>query len=145
MKTQLHLYVKNESLYTRFFGGGLWFINLFRKLPLEITVDGEKKKLKPQADPYVYDLAPGRHEVIGKDPRQMTKKADKALTGAVLGASIMAGAGGSIVAGAMLGADATRDNIFREGGCSLNLNDGDIIKVSCQATRKGGVVFKKMD
>ena len=144
MKTQVHLYVKNETFYTRFFGGGLWFINIFRKLPLEITVNGEAKKLKPQTEPYVYDLEPGRHEILGRDPRQMTKKADKAITGALLGAGAMAAGGGSVLAGAVLGADATQNNVFREGACSLVLKEGDIVKISCQATRKGGVVFKKI-
>lgn len=145
MKTQVHLYVKNETLYTRFFGGGLWFINLFRKLPLEITVKGETKKLKPQAEPYVYDFEPGTYEILGRDPRQGTKKADRALTGAIFGAAAAVAGGGSIIAGAQMGADAVRDNVFREGGCRFTLNDGDILRVSCQATKKGGVVFKKMD
>lgn len=142
MKTQVHLYVKNETLYTRFFGGGLWFINIFRKLPLDIAVDGDKQRYKPQAEPYVLDLAPGTHVIEGRDPRAFTKKASKAMTGAIMGAAAMGAGGGSMISGALLGADAVSSNVTREGMCSVELEEGSIIKISCQANRKGGVVFK---
>lgn len=142
MKTQVHLYVKNETLWTRFFGGGLWFINVFRKLPVDIAVDGKKERLKPKEDPYVYDLAPGEHVIEGRDPRALTKKADKALTGAFLGAAALGAGSGSMSLGALIGADAAMDNVVRTGGCRLTLKDGDIIKLSCQADRKGAVVFR---
>ena len=104
MKTQLHLYVKNESFGTRFAGGGLWFINIFRKLPIDIAVDGNKVRYKPQDAPYVIDLAPGQHMIEGRDPRALTKKADKALTGAIMGAAGLGAGGGSMIAGAVIGA-----------------------------------------
>lgn len=142
MKTQIQLYVKNETFYTRFFGGGLWFINIFRKLPLDIAVDGKKERLKPQAEPYVYDVTPGYHVIEGRDPRALTKKADKALMGAIMGSAAIGAAGGSMAMGALLGADAASSNVTRIGMCSVDMKDGSIIKISCQANRKGGVVFR---
>lgn len=144
MKTQIQLYVKNETFYTRFFGGGLWFINIFRKLPVEITFQGKVRKLKPQREPYVYDVEPGSYDFFGKDPRALTKKADKAVTGALLGAGMMGGAGGSVLTGAMMGASASQDNIFRDGSCHVTVKDGDILKIPCQANKKGAVVFRKV-
>ena len=144
MKTQVQLYVKNETLYTRFFGGGLWFINIFRKLPIDIAIDGDKKRYKPQNEPYVIDLEPGVHVIEGRDPRALTKKADKALTGALLGAAAVGAGGGSMLAGAMIGADAASSNVTRTGTCGVELKDGDIIKISCQANRKGAIVFKSV-
>lgn len=142
MKAQIHLYVKNESFGTRFFGGGLWFINIFRKLPIDIAIDGNKVRYKPQDEPYVIDLAPGQHMIEGRDPRALTKKADKALTGAIMGAAGMGANGGSMIAGAVIGASAASSNVTRTGACAVELNDGDIIKISCQANKKGAIVFK---
>lgn len=142
MKTQVQLYVKNETLWTRFFGGGLWFVNIFRKLPIDIAVDGDKQRYKPRSEPYVIDVQPGLHVIEGRDPRALTKKADKALTGAILGAAAMGAGGGSMAAGAILGADAASSNVTRVGLAQLELKDGDIFKLSCQANSKGGVVFK---
>lgn len=144
MKTQVHLYVKNESFWTRFHGGGLWFINIFRKLPIDIAIDGNKVRYKPQNEPYIIDLAPGVHVIEGRDPRALTKKAGKAVTGAILGAAAMGAGGGSMLAGAMLGADATSSNVTRTGMCGVDMKDGDIIKISCQANSKGAIVFKPM-
>ena len=80
--------------------------------------------------------------IEGRDPRALTKKADKALTGAILGAAAMGAGGGFMAAGAILGADAASSNVTRVGLAQLELKDGDIFKLSCQANRKGGVVFK---
>ena len=132
MKTQVQLYVKNETLWTRFFGGGLWFVNIFRKLPIDIAVDGDKQRYKPRSEPYVIDVQPGLHVIEGRDP----------LTGAIPGAAAMGAGGGSMAAGAILGADAASSNVTRVGLAQLELKDGDIFKLSCQANRKGGVVFK---
>ena len=74
MKTQVQLYVKNETLWTRFFGGGLWFVNIFRKLPIDIAVDGDKQRYKPRSEPYVIDVQPGLHVIEGRDPRALTKR-----------------------------------------------------------------------
>lgn len=145
MTTQLHLYVKNESFWTRLSVSGLWFINIFRKLPIDIAVDGNKVRYKPQDEPYVIDLAPGRHIIEGRDPRAFTKKADKALTGAIMGAAGMAAGGGSIISGAVIGANAASSNVTRSGACEVELNDGDIIKLSCQANKKGAIVFKTVE
>lgn len=142
MKTQLHLYVKNESFATRFFGGGLWFINIFRKLPIDVAVDGNLTRYAPKEEPYVIDLAPGVHVIEGRDPRARTKKADKALMGAIMGAGAMGGSGGSLVAGAILGAEAASSNVEQTGACSIELKEGDIIKISCQANKKGAIKFK---
>ena len=54
----------------------------------------------------------------------------------------MGAGGGSMAAGAILGADAASSNVTRVGLAQLELKDGDIFKLSCQANRKGGVVFK---
>lgn len=142
MKTQVQLYVKNETLWTRFFGGGLWFINIFRKLPIDIAIDGDKQRYKPQDEPYVIDLEPGIHIIEGRDPRALTKKADKALTGAIMGSAAMGAVGGSMALGALLGADGAASNVSRIGMAQVELKEGDILKISCQADRKGGVVFK---
>src|SRR5699024_4364448 len=121
MKTQVQLYVKNETLWTRFFGGGLWFVNIFRKLPIDIAVDGDKQRYSPRSEPYAIDVQPGLHVIEGRDPRALTKKADKALTGAILGAAAMGAGGGSMAAGAILGADAASSNVTRVGLAQLEL------------------------
>jgi hypothetical protein len=144
MKTQVHLYVKNESFWTRFSGGGLWFINIFRKLPVDVAIDGNKVRYKPQNEPYVIDVTPGEHVIEGRDPRAATKKANKALTGAIFGASAMGAGGGSMLLGAMMGADAASSNVTKVGLCGVKLNDGDIIKLSCRANKKGAIVFKQL-
>lgn len=144
MKTQVHLYVKNETLWTRFFGGGIWFVNIFRKLPVDVAIDGNQVRYKPQSEPYIIDVTPGTHVIEGYDPRSRTKKASKAITGAVLGATLMGAGGGSIIEGAVMGADSVSSNETTTGMCNINLNDGDILKISCQANRKGVVVFKSI-
>lgn len=142
MKTQLSILVKNETFYTRFFGGGLWFINIFKKLPLDVVLDGNKQRLKAAAEPYVFDVTPGEHSLQVIDPRARTKKRDKALTGAIFGAAAVGAAGGPMTLGAALGASGIRAG--QDGLAELYIEEGATLKISCQATRNGDVNIKQL-
>ena len=143
MKTQLSVLVKNESLYSRCFSF-LWFINIFRKMSVNVWIDQDPdvvknptRVLKASNDPYEIDL-------YFSDPRAASKARFRAVTGAFVGASFAAGAGGSMLAGASVGADMGAGNSVGVGYASFFLQDGDIFKISAKPTRKGGVKVKQI-
>ena len=150
MKTQLSVLVKNESLYSRCFSF-LWFINIFRKMSVNVWIDQDPdvvknptRVLKASNDPYEIDLVPGPHTVYFSDPRAASKARFRVVTGAFVGASFAAGAGGSMLAGASVGADMGAGNSVGVGYASFFLQDGDIFKISAKPTRKGGVKVKQI-
>lgn len=144
MKTQVSILVKNDSLYSRAMTF-LWFINIFKKMSVNVQIDnGQVQALKANDEPYVFDLEPGAHTIVFTDPKAKSKARSRAMTGALLGMAATGAAGGSMLAGAAMGAEAGAGNTIREGVAEFTLADGDIFKLSCQNTRKGGVKVKQI-
>ncbi|MCD7818152.1 MAG: hypothetical protein LUH07_03770 [Lachnospiraceae bacterium] len=143
MKTQVSVLVKNESIVSRFFTF-LWFVNIFKKMPVDMHIDTEAnvQRLKASSQPYLIDVEPGSHQILFTDPRAKTKATFSAVTGAVVGAAFSAGAGGSVLGGAALGADAVSDNTVRNGVVSCHLNEGDVLELMVKPKRNGSVKVK---
>ena len=146
MKTQVSILVKNESLFTRFFSF-LWFINIFKKMPIEIYIDSmeDKMVLKASNEPYLIDVEPGQHEILFVDPRAGSKAVMKGLTGAILGASVMGGAGGSFIGGAVMGYESASNTSIKNNVVSFTLNEGDVIKLSAKPKHNGNVKIKVLN
>ena len=67
MKTQVSILVKNSTLFSRAMTFW-WFINIFKKMPVNVWVDEDPEKvkkptmvLKASKTPYEIDLEPGAH------------------------------------------------------------------------------------
>lgn len=143
MQTQVSILVKNESIVSRFFSF-LWFINIFKKMPVDVYIDSENNKqtLKARREPYVFDLEPGQHIIVFADPRAKSKAAFGAVTGALLGGTFNMAAGGSFFGGA---ADAySFDGTVRNGCIDFTLQEGDLLKLSAKPKRNGSVKVKKL-
>lgn len=141
MKTQVSILVKNATLYTRAMSL-LWFINIFRKMPVDVRFDSENAtpvRLKAQKEPYIFDVAPGEHELYFTDPKSGGKALSRAITGGILGMAVTGATGGSMLAGGAIGADAAYDTAVRDGYAGFTLNEGDLLELWCRPTRKGGV------
>lgn len=148
MKTQISILVKNESLLSRFYTL-FWFINIFKKMSVEVFIDSTSSKmvLKAQKDPYLIDVTPGQHQLMFADPRADNKaKYDsftKGFYGATFGAFVSGVSGGSVVDGAVSGFDQWKGvgkSLVRDGFVSVTLNDGDVLKLSAQPKRNGSVM-----
>ena len=143
MKTQVSILVKNESLFSRAMTL-LWFINIFKKMPVDVYIDSEdnKQTLKPSKEPYLIDLEPGQHEILFADPKAKQKAVSQALTGAILGASMAGAGGGSMLGGAAMGYDSAYDGTVRNGVVRFTLNEGDTLKLRVKNKRNGSVKVK---
>ena len=61
MKTQLSILVKKETLMARM-QSFLWFITIFKKTGVEISIDGGPSQLLAASkEPYLFDGTPGCH------------------------------------------------------------------------------------
>lgn len=143
MKTQISILVKNESIFSRFMSF-LWFINIFKKMPVNVWIDDDTtapKVLKANSEPYVFDVTPGYHAVLVTDPRAGSKKAFNAVTGAFVGGA-MGMAGGSTLAGMAAGAEAFSGSTVRDGVVECTLTEGDVLKISVQPKNNGSVKIK---
>lgn len=72
MKTQVSIYVKNASIFSRLWSF-LWFINIFKKMSVNAYIDSKDtppQRLKARSEPYLIDLAPGSHTIVFADPRR---------------------------------------------------------------------------
>lgn len=143
MKTQVSILIKNESLFSRAMTL-LWFINIFKKMPVDVYIDSEDNKytLKPNKTPYLIDLEPGEHEILFADPKAKQKAMTKALTGALLGATMAGAGGGSMLGGAAVGYDAAYDGTVRNGAVRFKLNEGDTLKLCAKNKGNGSVKVK---
>lgn len=145
MKTQISILVKNESLISRFFSL-LWFINIFKKMSVNVWIDDDSvapKVLKASSEPYLFDVEPGHHAILVTDPRAKGKQAMRAVTGAFVGGSFgLAGGGSSALAGAAAGADLFNGSTVRDSVVECNLNEGDLLKISVKPKNNGSVKIK---
>lgn len=153
MNTQLQLLVKKESLMSRAVGGNSWLgpLAILGKRPLELILDGESQSLLPSSTPYVFDLTPGVHTMQIIDPKKKRKQKENKKTavmvGAMFGLAAGAAGGGSGLLGALSGADAAKGmvgSVSEDGTVELTLAEGDILKLSCRANKKGIVNVKPM-
>lgn len=137
MQTQVSILVKNESIFSRLMTTA-WFINIFKKMSVMVKIDdGEVQKLKASKEPYVFDLTPGTHKILFKDPKEKAKKRSRFITGLFLGA-----AGG--VSGALSLGDAFAGNTVRDGCVEFTLSEGDVLEIWCKNTAAGGVKLNKV-
>lgn len=143
MKTQISILVKNESLLSRFMSF-MWFINIFKKMPVNVWIDDDSKQptvLKANKEPYLFDVEPGYHAILVTDPRAKSKQAFKAVTGAIVGGSFGLAAGDGL-GGAAAGADMFSGSVVRDGVVECNLNEGDLLKISVKPKNNGSVKVK---
>ena len=114
------------------------------KAKIGIFIDDEKEGTLYEASktPYEISLTPGVHRISMIDPAKDSKKGNVNLMGSIIGFSagsglaeqISVGEIGKFLAGAMF---KTGD-----GYLDLDLKDGDILKVQCQAGIGGKVSIK---
>ncbi len=142
MKTQISVLVKGESLMGK--ANGHRFLGplaLATKSTMIFVLDGEEHELKESKTPYVFDVAPGKHDINFIDPLKGRKDASRAFDKAV--ASAMAGIVGVLGGEPVLGFEMADDigsmfgGVTEDGGAEIHLNEGDIIKLSCKGNGKG--------
>lgn len=143
MKTQISVLVKGETFMgkansNRFLGP----FALLTKSKMIMVLDGNEHELTESKEPYVFDVTPGQHQIQFTDPKkgnkEFAKSIDKAAAGA-LGFIIGAGSG-NVAAGSVLAEDFASLVPGREiegGFANIILNEGDILKLSCQGTSSG--------
>lgn len=143
MKTQVSILIKNESLFSRAWTLW-WFINIFKKMPMDVYIDSENNKqtLIASDEPYLIDLEPGEHEILFVDPKAKQKKFNSALVGATFGFAAAGVTGGSVLAGTSMGYNAAYDGTVRNGAVRFTLNEGDTLKLQAQAKHNGSVKVK---
>lgn len=140
MKTQLSILVKNESLLSRFFSFW-WFINIFKKMSVVVTVDGDEANamtLKAQKEPYLIDLTPGYHEILITDPRASGKQAFKKFTQGTVGLIFGIATDGAIGVSDLVDSGST----VRDGVVQCNLGEGDLLRISAKPKNNGSVKVK---
>jgi hypothetical protein len=143
MKTQISILVKNESLVSRFFSF-LWFINIFKKMSVNVWIDDDSvpaKVLKANKEPYLFDEEPGYHAILVTDPRAKSKQAMRAVTGAFVGGSFGLAAGDGL-GGLAAGADLFSGSTVRDGVVECDLKEGDVLKISVKPKNNGSVKIK---
>lgn len=146
MKTQVAIYVKNESIISRFFSL-TWFIDIFRGSSINAYVDDDNAhpiKLKASSKPHILDLAPGVHSIYFKDNEAMGKKAFNAFTGTVVGGTLGMGTG-SVLAGtvgSIVGSGALKNPVIDNGAIQFNLDEGKTLSISIKPKRNGTVNIK---
>ena len=151
MKTQLSILVKNESLFSRFFSL-LWFINIFKKMPVEYSMDEGTfpgTTLTASNKPYLIDVTPGAHRIYFKDPRAASKKGFRKFCGAIVGAvfGFAAGNASTMFLGGAAGADSAGSTMSDVNISYLDftVQDGDILKISVQPKGSGKVKVKVLN
>lgn len=131
MQTQLSITVKNEFfLYKIFTLSG--FVQTFRKSRVNLWIDGQKQVLEASKEPYVFDLAPGKHEIIFSDYLEKAKgRYWKVIFGFVFFAMFLAAGGREAAGGAMLGSK-TGEISKKANVMDITLNEGDMLNLVCQ-------------
>ena len=117
----------------------LWFITIFQRTGVEVSIDGGPTKLLPaRKEPYLIDVTPGYHEVTFVDPRAGGKQAYNKFTNLFLGFIFAVSTDGAIGVSDFDNGGTT----VRDGYLQCNLTEGDRLKVSARGDRKGGVKVK---
>lgn len=160
VKTQISITVQKESFYSQlkwkvFRHPFLWIFYIFKKSKeMSVCIDkgSEKERhyaLEPNNNPYFLDLEPGYHEILFEDPNAVDKaNAGKVFKlGVALGlGAFTAGAGGSGLeaASAVMSSQSAKLRVG-DGIIAFTIQEEEILKVSCKATRKGSVKIKLLN
>lgn len=139
MKTQIAITVKDETIISKALTL-FWFINIFKKSKLIVSIDGNTYECKASKTPYIFDVTPGNHVIEIYDPKAKQKSRTRAMTGALIGGTVGFTGGGfaATAMGTMVGAQAMNLNI-QNGVVNCTLSDGDILRLSCKGNSKGAV------
>lgn len=144
MKTTISVQVKNESIITKATSSLLWFIRIFQKSKVLVSVnDGEPFTLTASKEFQEIPVEPGHVVLQFADPRAKSKERQRKLTGAFIGGAFGLGSGSSggalagMAAGSSLGKLSIKEDILE-----CDLNEGDNLKISCKCTGKGQVKIK---
>jgi len=160
VKTQISITVQKESFYSQLkwkvFGHPfLWIFYIFRKSKgVSVCIDkgSEKERhyaLEPNNNPYFFDLEPGYHEILFEDDNANSKENAGKLykMGAAMGVgAAVSGAGGSGLEtfSSIMSSQSGKTKID-DGIVTFTLQEGDILELSCKATRKGSVKIKLLN
>ena len=107
------------------------------KAKIGIFIDDEK-----EGTPYEISLTPGVHRISMVDPAKDSKKGNVNLMGSIIGFSAGSGLAEQISVGEI--GKSLAGAMFKtgDGYLDLDLKDGDILKVQCQAGIGGKVSIK---
>ena len=142
MKTQVSIYVKNASIFSRLWSF-LWFINIFKKMSVNAYIDSKDtppQRLKARSEPYLIDLAPGSHTIVFADPKAGEKKLGRWLTGAFVGSAfgLAGGMDSALTAGSAWG-KAFAGNQAHDDAVQFSLREGEVLKIQVQPKLNGSV------
>ena len=142
MKTQVSILFKGDTLGSTFvkLGSLTWFIKIFQKPQIAISIDGQPmQKMTASKEAYVWDLAPGQHQISMIDLDAESKARTKRFTGRFVGFFVGLGTG-SLSNGAMLGkagGDLMEGKSIDQNNINFFLNDGDLMKISVKTDHNG--------
>lgn len=142
MRTQISILVKDESIFSK--AMTVWFINIFKKSKVTVSIDGYKQTLKASKTPYVFDVAPGYHVIEMADPREKQKAFTAKMIGIfTFGAFTLAGGGKVAMQSAQIGAQTMRLS-EKSSVLECNLMEGDNMRLSCKCCANAKVKIKQM-
>ena len=133
------------------------------KTGVDLYIDGENHHLKPQEEPYVFELVPGNHKLKFKDPAGIAKK----VGGGVISGATAVGAGciglaaglvsgkigdvakgttGSASAGKNIGSNLSH-KVFGQSGSikgayDLTMGENEIIRLVCTKDKHAGITVQ---
>ena len=130
------------------------------KTGINLHIDGQIHHLKPQEEPYIFELAAGNHKLKFKDPSGIAKKIGGGIVGAtttVTSATIGLAAGmvsgrasdmwqgtsGSASAGRRIGSNIS-NRVFGQSGSlkgeyDLTIHDNEVIRLMCTKDKNAGI------
>ncbi len=142
MKTQISILVRNEFILTKATSSLWWFVKIFQKSKMLVTIDGKTQKLAASKTPYIFEVEPGQHNIRFEDPCLKGKSFNRKMVGLFLGFGFgLAADGSSAIGGAYEGYESFRLDI-KEGVVNCELQDGDTLQVSCKAKANGKIKIK---
>lgn len=136
MKTQISVLVKGETMMGKMTKNVVWFVGLVTKSKVLLVLDGKEHELEESKDPYVFDVEPGQHQIQFVDPKKANKDFMKGVNKATAGVLGFAVGGGSFTL-AESAASLVPGSEIEGGAANIMLNEGDILKLSCQNTGSG--------
>lgn len=142
MKTSVSILVKNENLWTKANSSLLWFIKIFQKSKVLVSVNGaEPVELEASKDFHVIEVEPGHVTLQFTDPGAKAKATHKKMAGCLIGLSAGLAFGGSGVSEAMIGSEMAKSSV-KEDILECDLQEGDDLKISCVSKGNGRVKVK---
>lgn len=140
MSAKISILVKDESLFSKAMTI-MWFVNIFRKSKLNVTIDGSTQELVASKTPYEFDVQAGTHTIHVEDPKGKGKRGMQKVSGAFVGGAIGL-AMGSGLSGAMTGASMVGNEAVNMQSELYNVGEGETLKLQCRANGKGDVKVK---